>query len=594
MASETDYAILASGYGIIQIMEKHLDKSKKEYRYNNPWNWLLSLAVNAVILAAVLYATDLVYESNDDFAIAQEILAGYPFVGFVNYYLCKALIFFQGMLPETNAFVLSQIVTSFMALTVILKVFLDRKSSFFELAAAVLIVAFFSFDHYSAVQFTKTAALLMTAGLLWVVDNYCNERNVFGFIFGFAMFWLGVAYRQKGMFPALAYAACFMLLWWLINGKEFFKGRKALPEIALVFVVLVLLFAPYGFDKLSDAKNESTPELKYFREYQTERILVTDYPFLDFFDQNEDRYNEAGLSYNDLEMIDRWIFDYDGAASLENLKTINEINKPYVQETKSLKGAVMSTLRRAKTSVLDLDYNGMHILIVAAIVLYILLTNRPKAWLYILAFGALSIAVYCAIFYMQRPQYRALYLADESAAFWLMYAAMASEKYKAAISKAAGILALTACAALIIWMTPNAIERLDSMHYHNTTVIESHEVTAYFAEHEDNFYIGPTTTMKQPDSYTTPLSLPLAPVNVSGTGGWETLSPYKLSLLGKYGVTNPVTGLIDAEGVYFFGDRKISIMKEYYNKWYCEEGETIAFEKVDEVGDHGIYRVVRR
>jgi len=592
MASGTDCAIKGSGYGIINIMDNNV--VKKENKRGSAWNWLISLAINLAVLAVVFRFTDVFYESNDDFAISQEILAGYPFVGFVNYYLCKALIFFQGIVPGMNGFVLSQIAVSFIALCVILKIFLDRKDDWFEMVPAVLIIAFFSLDHYSAIQFTKTAALLMTAGLLWVVDSYTHERKLSGFIFGFALFCLGVAYRQKGMFPAIAFAACFMLVWWALNGREFFKGKKPLPEVCLVVLILALLLAPYGFDKLSDQKNESTPELKYFREYQAERVLLTDYPFLDYFEQNAEQYRDEGLNYNDLNMIDRWLFDYDGVASLDNLKKINEINRPYAQTKTSLSEACRHTLGKAAGSVLDRDFNGMHILIAASVALYILITRKPKSWLYIFGIGLAGVAVYVAVYYMQRPQYRALYVADESAAFWMLYAAMISERTAGKISKAAGILVLAACSAMIIWMTPNAIDRLDTVCEYNKAIVEAPEVTDYFADHEENYYIGPTTTMKQPVSYTTPLSLPLAPVNVSGTGGWETLSPYKLGLLGTYGVRNPITDLLDAKNIYFFGDSKIDMLTEYYDKWYCKEGEHTEFVKVDEVNGNGIYSVVRR
>ena len=67
------------------------------------YNWLISLAVNAVILAAVLYFTDLMYETNDDFAIAEKLAAGYPYVGFVNYYLCRALMAVQAYAPNSMA-----------------------------------------------------------------------------------------------------------------------------------------------------------------------------------------------------------------------------------------------------------------------------------------------------------------------------------------------------------------------------------------------------------------------------------------------------------------------------------------------------------
>lgn len=576
-----------------QRLARNVYMDLTEKKHNRAYCWVISLAVNLVILAAVLCSANVVYETNDDFAISQMILAGYPYVGFVNYYLCKLLIIIQCVLTKVNVFVLSQIAASFFAMTAILKLYLDRTDFFFELIPAVLTAAFFSFDHYSAIQFTKTAALLMTAGLLYVVDNYTHERRPVSFIMGAALFWLGVAYRQKGMFPALGYAACFMFVWWMFNGKSVFKRGKALTETGLIILILVMLLSPYGFDKLSDHKNVSTDELRFFREYQSERVLVTDYPLLDYYEENVEKYEEEDLSYNDLEMIDRWLFDYDGAASLDNLKAINEINRPYIQRTASLSDAFRRTLRKAANSVKDRDFNGMHIAIAAAIALYILLTKKPEAWLYVIGIAVLSIAVYTAIVFMQRPQYRALYVADESAVFWLFYTAIISENFRSGISRAAGGLILIACSALVIYLAPNALASLDAMYDHNKAIIEAEDVTAYFASHKDSCFIEPTTTICQPASYATPLHLPLQPDNHSDTGGWETLSPYKLSLLDRYGIKNPIKDLINAENIFFFGDSKKAVLTEYYNKWYCDEGEWIEFVKVDEINGNNIYSVIK-
>ena len=41
----------------------------------NKHSWLCSVAVNAAILAAVMLFTDIIYETNDDFAIALELAA---------------------------------------------------------------------------------------------------------------------------------------------------------------------------------------------------------------------------------------------------------------------------------------------------------------------------------------------------------------------------------------------------------------------------------------------------------------------------------------------------------------------------------------
>lgn len=553
-------------------------------------NWLISAAINLVILGAVLAATDVVYETNDDFAISQMITDGYPYVRFVNYFLSRVLISIQGLMPEVNFFMLSQIISGFIAFLVMMKVFLDRKDSAFEIIPAVILTALFSLDHYSSLQFTKTAAILMTAGLIWAVDNYTHDRRPLIFIGAFLMFYTGVAYRQRGMFPAIAYAGVFVFIWWVMNFRELKEDRKPGREAGLLALILVILMIPYGIDMASDRINAGTPELRYAKDYQSERVWITDYPLMDFED-NKDKYDAVGINENDLYLIDRWIFDYEGGASLENLKAINEINREYVNASKSLTKAVRSTLRNSFYDVLGRSFSGIHIIIVAAFAVYMLCANRPGTWWYILAFGGLTVMVYISIYYMQRPQYRALYLGEESAAFWLAYASLTGEKTgRPAIRRAGAVLLAAVTAAMVV----PAMEMLEWKAKHNADITELRPILEYYEDHQDRFFVVPTTTMGMPQSYTEPLSPPAAPVNATDTGGWDTLTPYKLGCLAKCGVYNPVKELIDDPDMVFVGDYKLAELKEYYNKWYCGENEAIDFVKIDEVDGINLYNVVRR
>ena len=124
-------------------------------------NLIKSLVINAVILIAMLILTNMAYETNDDYAIASRLAAGYPYVGFVNYYLCKVLIAVQRMIPAVNWYVIFMIAASFAAFTCILYTIFNAGTSRIIRIASAVMVAFFAFDHYSTVQFTKTAALVL-------------------------------------------------------------------------------------------------------------------------------------------------------------------------------------------------------------------------------------------------------------------------------------------------------------------------------------------------------------------------------------------------------------------------------------------------
>lgn len=580
-------------------MSKHAAPEVKKERPEGKkiagrFNWLISLAVNAAILLLVLHFTDLMYETNDDFAIAEKLAAGYPYVGFVSYYLCRILMAVQAAFPQINIFIVSQLVTSFAAFTVLFKVILDRNPYIMEIVMGAVVTGFFSLDHYSSVQFTKTSALLMTAGLIFIADTYINNRDsklrfVLYSIVGYALFFTGVAYRQKGMFPALGFAGLFMLLWLILEGRDYFRGRKPVAEIALIIVLLAAAVVPYGLDLKSDEVNAGTPELALGREYQAERVKITDYPMIERYEEHKDEYDAIGLSENDLFLIDRWIFDYDGAASLENLKKINGINYPGVMADRSVTRSVKKFLKNAYKAVSEKNFTGMHIILLALLALYFISAVRPRYWMYAILTGILTSGIYIAVYYISRPQYRAFYVADIGAAFWILFAlSIISGRNTKIVRNLTCVIAVCAMALLF----KPALSSLEAQGKHIAKQIEPKEVTEYFAANTDKFYIGPTTAMKQPAAYLDPLEVPKPAPNVSGTGGWETMTPYKLDFLAEYGVSNPVKDLIDKPDVYFFGDSKKGKLREYLNKWYGSEGREIIFEKVDEAAGNNVYRVI--
>ena len=571
---------------------KHFAKETEITTIDNKkaYNWLISLAINALILVAVMFFTSVAYETNDDFAISRELTAGYPYVGFVNYFLCRGLIAVQNYFPEHNVFMISQIVMSFICFTVLLKIFIDRRESWLEAVPAVFACLLFSFDHYGSVQFTKTAALLMIAGLIWAVDNYCHERKPAAFVFAFLLFYIGVAYREKGMFPAIAFAGVFMLVWWIVNRKEVFQKGKTIRELGLICMILVILVAPYGIDKLSDRVNASTPELKFSREYQAERRMVTDYPVMKYYEENKDKYDAAGLSENDIFVVDRFIFDYDGSASIENLRTINSINAPYRTSTMTPVKALKKAVKYALNSMRSINFSGMHIILAVLLFIYILLLNKPEGWAYSIMICGVTLLIYVAIYYLQRVQYRALYVAEAGAVFWLIYASLSARRRTAPKLRAACVLVI---AAAVLCMTVPAKNLVNAVDKHNRAQLIPQTQIDYFAANPDKFFIGPTTSMGMSPAYADPLGRAESPANMADTGGWDTMTPYRLAALEEYGISNPIKDLIDNPDVLYVGEGKQKTLTEYFNKWYCAKGEKVRFEKVDEVDGTGIYRVVK-
>ena len=106
----------------------------------------------------------------------------------------------------------------------------------------------------------------------------------------------------------------------------------------------------------------------------------------------------AGISENDILTIDRFVLDYDGAASLENLKTINKINAPALSTYMTVEKAVKKFVKKTLKALKERSFTGMHIIALAFICVFMLLAVRPKSWIYIPLIGALTVALYITIY----------------------------------------------------------------------------------------------------------------------------------------------------------------------------------------------------
>ena len=210
---------------------------------------------------------------------------------------------------------------------------------------------------------------------------------------------------------------------------------------------------------------------------------------------------------------------------------------------------------------------------------------------YVIAVGGMTIAIYVGIYYLQRVQYRALYIADISAALWLLYV-ICDNSGDREPSRLRSVICLITTTAVLA-MFPNAINILDYRSNAINGIVQSDEIHEYVENNSQNIYVEPTSIFSQPKEYTNPFAVPKVVYNPIGTGGWQTMTPYKIEQLESIGIKNPVTDLINNPNILFLGNYKIDELTEYYNKWHCEEGERIYFEKVDEVAGKSIYRVIK-
>lgn len=554
-------------------------------------NWVIAIVLNVIILVIVMSFTDVTYESNDDYGISLRIVEEYPYIYLINYYLCKGLIALQSVFVGKNVFVLFQIASSFCAFVMVSKVIMDANKDVLFKIVCMVVIATYSVDHYCMIQYTKTSAFLIAAGMVILVDSVIRKRNA-GYIAGGLIFvYLGSALRFINIYVGFGFAVVFLFFWVIYNYRDIKKDGYFDKNRLIAYAVIVILLAgTYVMDYGSDHQ----ASVKEYRIYNSNRAKITDYPVYEHYEQNKAEYDAAGISENDLYLIKSWYQDYNGAASIDNLKKINEIyeksqegitSEKIIIATQKFKSSIISNIR-------DRSRTGIHIIILLLISSGMVLLFKPKYWLYILALGMTAIAVYIYLYYGGRTVYRALYIADINPTLWLLYfwhTDMCRNDKIAYYTKPAISIII---ALMILLMQSGLYAYCNDKAEAVTGQLMPAKVTAYFDNHSDNFYVFANGDKELSAYYPTALKMPEKGFekNMLCFGGWGTTSTYMSDRMSKYNLTNLFGDIIDRDNVYVIENHNIQRLTEYFNKWYGCEEKTIIFEPVIEIEGYHIYQ----
>lgn len=560
-------------------------------------NWIWALCINGVIAGAVLALTDMTYESGDDYAVSQYIVDGYPYASFVNYYLCRALIAVQSHVAQLNVYVIFLILISFLSFVYITKIVFDACGSMSVRIVLVSALVIYSFDHYCAIQFTKTAALVTTAGFIVLTDCVIKHRKIPSYAAALMLIYLGAAIRYGTFTAVLGTAAVSVMTWMLIefagHREEGWFDAKSLISTA---VIIALVCGAFGIIKLSALKNTSTPELKLYEEYNLVRSNVLDYPTLEYYEDKKAEYDAIGLSENDVLMINNWRLDYDGAASLENLKKIDAIERPQPDTKTKAVRSIKKALGTVLYSVTGMSTAGIHIIALFVIAAGMVLTLRPKHWFYVLVTGAVTFGLYCLLYYRDRATYRVMYIADIDATLWLLYywavcAGKDPDSFRKKLAVVPAVLMIVFTAASIGPLADHCRAKYDRA---GSRLMEE-ATAAYLKEHSDKAFIWGTGERKRTDKYNRPWLAPDdSDKNAFGTGGWDVMSPYTLDHMAEYGISNPIKDLIDNDNVRYIGNELTEPLAQYLTDWYAGEGEVIVMKKTDTVDGIAVWKAERQ
>lgn len=569
-------------------------------------NWVKSLIINAIILFVVCISSDVLYENNDDFSIALRIVSGYPNVSFVHYFLCKLMILMQKTIPSVNIFILLQIISSFISFWIFLKIIFDNCKNKFLLAVSAFTVLLFSYDHYSMVSFTKTAALLMVVGTIVVIDSFASKIHTEKFnsyyILGFILIYLGISFRADAYIAAIGYAGIFFITWIIesLRNKEFKLKKDEYFEKKRIFIYVitaVILLGGFLWTGISEKFNTNTAELRTAGEYSEYRSYALDYMAYENYVKSNADWSHINIDENDLYLIKHWHLDFDGAASLDKLHEIHDAERSLnIGQKSTIRSALGSFKKNTVNDLRSFNMTGVHIMVMIITAIYVISSpyNKKSKWLYVILVGVFSLCIYIGIYYIGRDEYRALYVADIACVLWLIYFTSLNErkivhkneneaKNLKSIYKICAIMTCI-CISLLIYPVCKTCERYFN---DNNARVMPKELKNYIDDNNKKLFVFSTYEKPASEYYAKPMKAPYqTEKNMINTGNWGTMTPYMTQTLAEKGISNPIRDLINNDKAYYIGNDYVDRLTIYYNKWYGKDG-TIRMEKVDSIGGYG-------
>lgn len=560
-------------------------------------NWTKAIIVNCLILITIMAFSELVYETNDDYGIALRIVEGYPYVYLINYWLCKILIPIQNFLPGVNVFIYFQIFASFIAFTSFTKIALDYKPSKFIKLITIAGIFLLAGDHYCMMQYTKTSALLIVIGIIVLVDSIIKKRHVGYFVLSAVLLFFGASLRFINVYVAAAFALLFCIFIFACDRKEInFKDYVSPKRIGVYFIAITLLFTIGLLDWSSD--NNSI--VKEYAKYNSNRAKITDYPVYENYDKLKEEYTNRGFSENDIFMIRYWYQDEKGSASLENMRTINNIYEEHT--TKGMQLIKLSAERFFKdllSNIRNLTRMGIHVIVLVMLAVFGVLIMKPKYVWYIFGVGLLTISLYIYLYCGGRTLYRATYSIDVNALLWILYFYQEGDRSRIEETNSnklqtwnARITTFVIIACIAIMQRP-FYSFVDNVKYKSETQLMPDDVVQYFESNEDKLFIFSNADKELSRYYLTPTVVPEKGFekNMICMGGWGTGSKFNQDKIKKYGLEDMYADSINNPKVFIVESKNIGRLTEYYNKWYGKNDSTIYFELYDKIEDYKIYQI---
>lgn len=557
--------------------------------------FFLSLVINSVIIVFCICASTFSYDNSEDFYNSLYICKfHFYYSNKINYILALIIGSVQYVLPNFNCYVLAQVLLSFLGFTSFTYVAIDKFGKSKALVFTVILNTLFALHHYADIEYHKTAALLLAAGFLLVLNAIRNKRYNLPCWVGVAEILLGSFFCFKYFFVALAFALAYFFAELIVRGKYKIKFRKFFwffRPYLLLFVFIT--FLAMGGSWYSYSVNHSSDEASTYYEYSqlTDSINSLSYPN---YKEHIEEFNAIGIYENEYKLLKSGYYDPNNSLNNTALSLVASIQQE--ENVASIPGAAFGILSDIGGHFAVFDCYVLIILVFAAIVVTYIIFQKKKFIFFPIFYLVTAVAASTAVRYFYTDTDSLVYGIWLLLYMFLIFSFDFKEhnppKKPSFMNMRRGPVFISGVLSICLFLSYCIVYQANL-----PSASSNKKPSSLYSEidrHPERYYVlDPLTSedyMKYTDNYTHPLwgfrSSFLSNVDYFGYyKSTDKLLSYNLS-------ANIYEAVLSNNQIYVI-DNYITYRKEnYLEEHYAEEGANVVYKQVNEISKYKIYEVV--
>ena len=554
-----------------------------------------SVVINLIIMFFCIQVTSFSYDDSKDFYNSLYIGQYHYYYSYgLNYILTTIIGSVQFILPGFNGFVLAQILLSYLSFTSITFVFANKFNKKKSFIFTLLLNILFSLNHYADIHSSKTAAILLAAGFLLVLNAIHNKKYSLSCWVGVVLIAFGSFFDYNYFFIALGFAVAFFFADMIAKRKYKIAFQKFFwyfrPYLLMfIFVSLVAV----GLNQYSYSVNNSSEEASNYYKYSQLTDSINNLPYPNYSDYKE-QFNEIGISTeSDYELLKNGYYDDEHYLNNNALLLVSQIQNQ--ENSKNVFYELGIIFIDIFNHIAVFDCFAIIILCFLVIgIVYIVLHKRRFVFFpvfYLIAAIVSSVLIryfYSGATYLIYGIWLFLFV-------FLLYSfnfeQFKPKKSPSQLRMRKGSMFISGVFVLCLFMCYCTVYQTNA-----NPIKESEKPSRLFSEidrHPDRYYVLDPITANECIKYTDNYIHPLWGFKRSFLDNIDGFQYFhKDSVLRKRNMSeNIYEAVLNSKKIYVI-DKYITFRKErYFTEYYADDSKSAVYQQVNELNGYKIYEV---